>query len=92
MRLVPIPPQELDASQRQLFDSIVGFTKAQHPKFTFADEGGALVGPFNPMLHFPQFGKAAWGVNVALSENTTLPKPVHELVILLTGAPLQLAV
>ncbi len=86
MRLVPIPPPQLNDAQRQLFDSIVSFTKAQHPKFAFANEEGALVGPFNPMLHFPQFGKAAWGVNVALSENTTLPKPVHELVILVTGA------
>ncbi len=86
MRLVPIPPPQLNDAQRQLFDSIVSFTKAQHPKFAFANEEGALVGPFNPMLHFPQFGKAAWGVNVALSESTTLPKPVHELVILVTGA------
>ncbi len=44
------------------------------------------MGPFNPMLHFPQFGKAAWGVNVALAKNSTLPKPVHELVILVTGS------
>ena len=86
MRLVPIPPAELKDERRQLFDEIVAFTKAQNPKFAIANEEGALVGPFNPMLHFPQFGKAAWGVNVALSRNTTLPKPVHELVILVTGA------
>ena len=64
----------------------MAFTKAQNPKFAIADEQGSLVGPFNPMLHFPQFGNAAWGVNVALSKNTTLPKPVHELIILVTGA------
>ena len=86
MRLVPIPPAELSDAQRQLFDSIVAFTKAQNPKFVIADEEGALVGPFNPMLHFPQFGNATWGVNLALSKNTTLPKPVHELIILVTGA------
>ena len=86
MRLVPISPTELNDEQRQLFDSIVAFTKAQNPKFAIANEDGALAGPFNPMLHFPQFGNAAWGVNVALAKNTTLPKPVHELVILVTGA------
>ncbi len=86
MRLVPIPPAELNDAQRQLFDSIVAFTRAQNPKFLIADEQGALVGPFNPMVHFPQFGNAAWGVNLALSKNTTLPKPVHELIILVTGA------
>jgi hypothetical protein len=26
------------------------------------------------------------GVNAALTKNTTLPKPIHELVILVTGA------
>ena len=86
MRLVPIPPASLNDEQRQLFDTIVAFTQAQRPGFAFADQTGALVGPFNPMLHFPQFGSAAWGVNVALSKNSTLPKPVHELVILVTGA------
>ncbi len=86
MRLVPIAPAELSEEQRQLFDSIVAFTKAQNPNFAMADDDGALVGPFNPMLHFPQFGKAAWGVNVALAKNSTLPKPVHELVILVTGS------
>ena len=86
MRLVPIPPAKLNDAQRQLFDSIVAFTRAQNPKFAIADEQGALVGPFNPMVHFPQFGNAAWGVNLALSKNTTLPKPVHELTILVTGA------
>ena len=86
MRLVPIPRAKLKVEQRQLFDGIVAFTNAQNPKFVIADEQGSLVGPFNPMLHFPQFGKAVWGVNVALSENTTLPKPVHELIILVTGA------
>ena len=86
MRLVPIPPASLRDDQRQLFDSIVAFTKAQNPGFVFEDKDGALVGPFNPMLHFPQFGSAAWSVNVALSKNSTLPKPVHELVILVIGA------
>ncbi len=56
--------------------------------FTMAREDGAMLGPYNPMLHFPQFGRAVWGVNAALTENTTLPKPIHELVILVTGARL----
>lgn len=53
MRLVPIPPPQLDDAQRQLFDSIVSFTKAQHAKFSFENHEGALIGPFNPMLHSP---------------------------------------
>ncbi len=59
MRLVPVPPEKLNDAQRQLFDSIVAFTRAQNPRFAIADEQGALVSPFNPMLHSPHFGNAA---------------------------------
>jgi 4-carboxymuconolactone decarboxylase len=32
------------------------------------------------------FGAAAWAFNKALIGNSELPKPVHQLVILVTGA------
>lgn len=86
MRLKPISPSELTAEQRPLFEQIKAQTDAHMHGFVKAQKDGALLGPFNPMVHFPQFGSAAWGVNVALSEHTTLPKPVHELAILVTGA------
>ena len=86
MRLPPIAPEDLKPEQKTLFDSIVKLTESQSMGFVDALPNGALIGPFNPMLHFPQFGAAVWGVNVALSKHTALPKPVHELVILLTGA------
>jgi 4-carboxymuconolactone decarboxylase len=86
MRLPPIAPEDLKPEQKTLFDSIVKLTQSQSMGFVQALPNGALVGPFNPMLHFPHFGAAVWDVNVALSKHTTLPKPVHELVILLTGA------
>ena len=86
MRLQPIPPSGLNPQQRILFDWIQDLTKGKNRGFAMAREDGAMLGPYNPMLHFPQFGSAVWGVNAALSEHTTLPKPVHELVILVTGA------
>ncbi len=86
MRLEPIRPDDLNEEQKALFDQIKGLTQAQKMGFTMAREDGALLGPFNPFLHFPQFGLAAWNVNVALSKHTTLPKPVHELIILVTGS------
>ena len=86
MRLEPISPDKLSGEQKDLFDSIHELTRAQKMGFVMARKDGALVGPFNPFLHFPQFGQAAWAMNVALARNTTLPKPVHELVILVTGA------
>ena len=86
MRLKPIAPSDLTEEQRPLFEQIQAQTQAHMHGFVKARKDGALVGPFNPMVHFPKFGAAAWSVNVALSENSSLPKPVHELVILVTGA------
>lgn len=86
MRLKPISPSELTAEQRVLFDQIQNLSKSLNRGFTMARDDGAMLGPYNPMLHFPQFGGAVWGVNTALSQHTTLPKPVHELAILVTGA------
>ena len=86
VRLRPLPPSELNAQQRDLYDQIQTLTKGLDRGFTMARKDGAMLGPYNPMLHFPQFGSAAWGMNTALSQHTSLPKPVHELVILVTGA------
>ena len=86
MRLKPISPSELTAEQQPLFEQIKAQTDAHMHGFVKAGDDGALLGPFNPMLHFPQFGTAVWGVNTALSEHSTLPKPVHELAILVVGA------
>ena len=86
MRLQPILPTRLNGEQRELYDRIQAMTRGLDRGFTMAREDGAMLGPYNPMLHFPQFGTAAWGMNTALSQHTVLPKPVHELAILVTGA------
>lgn len=44
------------------------------------------MGPFAPMLRHPQFGGPAWAYAKALIENSKLPKPAHEVTILVTGA------
>jgi 4-carboxymuconolactone decarboxylase len=86
MRLKPIPPASLSAEQQPLYDSMKQGIDLHLTGFVSATPDGALVGPFNPMLHFPQFGKAAWEYTVALIEHSTLPKPAHEVAILVTGA------
>ena len=59
----------------------------QHLKgFVSKRADGALVGPFAPMLRFPQFGEAAWIYTKALIENSKLPRSAHEVAILVTGA------
>jgi len=60
---------------------------AKHLKgFVSTRNDGALVGPFAPMLHFPQFGTAAWAFSKALMDHSKLPKGAHEVAILVTGA------
>ncbi len=86
MRLRPILPAELSPEQRVLFDEIEQLTEGKDRGFTMARADGAMLGPYNSMLHFPQYGSAAWAMNTALTKHTTLTKPVHELVILVTGS------
>ena len=86
MRLKPLPPGQLSPDRRVLHDEIVRGMNAHLSSFISAQSDGALVGPFPPMLHFPEFGKAAWANVRALTENSTLPKAAREVVILAVGA------
>ncbi len=86
MRLKPIVPAELSAEQKSLYAEMKKGIEKYLTGFVSSTPAGALVGPFNPMLHFPQFGKAAWAYTTALIENSTLPKKAHEVAILATGA------
>jgi 4-carboxymuconolactone decarboxylase len=55
------------------------------------DENGALMGPWNPWLHEPKFGKPIWELTKALSFSPSLAKPVREVAILVTGAKFRAA-
>jgi alkylhydroperoxidase family enzyme len=71
---------------RAMHDEMSGYV-AEHLKgFVSKRDDGALVGPFAPMLRFPDFGRAAWTYTKALIDNARLPKPAHEAAILATGA------
>lgn len=86
MRLDPIPAKELTPKQHPLYDSIDDGIRKYFKGFISKREDGALVGPFNPMLRFPQYGKAAWDYILALCEYTALPRGAHEVAILVVGA------
>jgi len=47
---------------------------------------GALCGPWNPWLRYPEFGGPVWELVKALSSAPSLPRPVREVAILVTGA------
>jgi alkylhydroperoxidase family enzyme len=54
--------------------------------FEAINSNGALVGPWNPWLHLPKFGRPIWELVKALSDSPTLPLTVREVAILVTGA------
>lgn len=86
MRTPPLPPAALDPKRRALHDDMAAVVAKHLKGFVSKRADGALVGPFPPMLRFPQFGGPAWEFTKALIHHTTLPKPAHEVAILVTGA------
>jgi len=86
MRLPLIPPTKLTAEQKSLYDDMRQGIEAKFKGFATISEDGALMGPWNPWLHEPGFGKPIWELTKALSMNPSLPLAVREVAILVTGA------
>ena len=86
MRLPLIPPAELTAEQRPVYDDMKAGIEKNFSGFKTIAENGALMGPWNPWLHEPKFGKPIWDLTLALSVSPSLPRPVREVAILVTGA------
>lgn len=85
MRLPLLPPAALSAEQKNLYDDMVAVIEKNFGELVARRKDGALIGPFNGWLHFPQFGRPAWAFNRALWEHSVLPAAVHQLVILVTA-------
>ena len=88
MRLPLLPPSSLSGEQKELYDDIMGVVKESFGSFIVTRQDGALIGPFNAMLHFPEFGRAAWAMNKTMYEHTTLPKSVLQVAVLVTATRL----
>jgi hypothetical protein len=86
MRLPLLSTAQLSAEQRPLYDDMRKGIEANFKGFTAIDEKGELIGPWNPWLRFSKFGGPVWELVKALSAAPTLPKPVREVAILVTGA------
>ena len=86
MRLPLIVPAELTADQRPLYENMREGIQRNFKGFETIAENGALMGPWNPWIHEPKFGKAIWDLTLALSVSPSLPGPVREVAILVTGA------
>jgi 4-carboxymuconolactone decarboxylase len=86
MRLPFIAPADLSPEQRPVYEDMrAGITK-NFQGFKSIAEDGALMGPWNPWVHEPKFGKPIWDLTLSLSVAPSLPRTVREVAILVTGA------
>ena len=86
MRLPIIPPDRLSDEQKVLAaDMKEGIAKSFQGFVNIRDDG-ALLGPWNPWLREPKFGKPVWELTKAMAFNPSLPPAVREVAILVTGA------
>ena len=86
MRLPLLAQSELSPEQRPLYEDMRKGIETSFKGFTAIDSNGALIGPWNPWLRFPKFGAPVWALVKALSSAPSLPRPVREIAILVTGA------
>jgi len=57
MRLPLIPPAKLTPEQHALYDDMRRGIEQNFKGFKAIASTGELIGPWNPWLHFPKFGK-----------------------------------
>jgi 4-carboxymuconolactone decarboxylase len=86
MRMQPIEPSELSPEQRPLYDDMRKGIEANFKGFKTIADSGALIGPWAPWLRVSKFGAPIWELTKALSLSPSLPRPVREIAILVTGA------
>lgn len=86
MRLPLIAPDQLTPEQKPVYQSMRDGIERNFKGFTAIADSGALIGPWNPWVREPKFGKPIWDLVLALSVSPSLPKPVREIAILVTGA------
>src|SRR5258705_7858415 len=86
MRLPIIPPANLNAEQKPLYDDMREGIARNFQGFINVRDDGALLGPWNPWIHEPQFGKPVWELTKAMVTKPSLAPAVREVAILVTGA------
>lgn len=87
-RLPALHPDELDHEQHDLYEAIVGGPRTASV-FSFADEEGRLLGPYNAMLHSPAVGGPMQELGAALRFRTSFTKREREIAILVVAAHLR---
>lgn len=86
MRLLPLNPESMSPELRDVHHEISNLINRSQSPVTMINTQGALLGPFPPMLHFPQFGIPALSFIRTLDEHATLANTVREVAILTVGS------
>jgi hypothetical protein len=85
MRLPLLPPKKLSPDRRPLYEDMKTGIETNFKGFSAIKDDGTLIGPWNPWLHYPKFGKPVWELVKALSSAPSLPRAIREVAILVTG-------
>ena len=86
MRLPIIEPSELSKEQQSLYEDMRAGIAANFKGFVNIRADGALLGPWNPWIREPKFGKPVWELVKAMVSSPSLPAEVREVAILVTGS------
>lgn len=86
MRINPIERERLSDELRLVHDGIAALVSGSQRQVIMTDKDGALIGPFPPMLHYPQFGVPALTFVRSLDNHAKLDRKVREVAILTVGA------
>jgi 4-carboxymuconolactone decarboxylase len=86
MRLPFIPPVDISAEQRPLYEDMKVGVAAKYSNFTTMREDGAILGPWSAWLHEPEVGTAFWDVTKAMTRFKHLPEIARQVVILVVGS------
>ena len=86
MRLPILSPDALSDEQKPLYADMKQGIQASFKGFVNIRDDGALMGPWNPWLREPKFGKAVWELVKTMVDKPSLPATVREVAILVTGA------
>jgi 4-carboxymuconolactone decarboxylase len=86
MRLPIANPAELSDEQKPLYDDMKKGIEDHFKGFINIRDDGALLGPWNPWIREPKFGKPVWELVKAIASNPVLPAAVREVAILVTGS------
>jgi 4-carboxymuconolactone decarboxylase len=85
MRIQPLPPDKLNPDVHYVHNEIANLIGRSQSQVKMIDDNGALLGPFIPMLQYPQFGVPALSFLRTLDNHATLNKKVREVAILTVG-------